>query len=292
MARGRMLDRALSRSKKFQALKRDHRLIYVSILPFLDREGRTRADPLYLKANVFNHSDLTLKELAQGVAAMADAELVWLYGDEDNEALIEYVNWLRFNTPNRKEAKSEYVGPADERAMNCWCEPILACRTQDRELHVQCTGNARAMHVQSTELAHALHVENVNENVNVNVNVNVNERTSTPKPAFFLKIWNDNRGPLAGVERLTEKRKRQLETFIDENPTEATELFTHATLYVSADPFWLQNGYGFDNLLVQGRIVEKAEKYKMYGTMTRGDRAMATSAMRIMAAIGGDDDVS
>ena len=290
MARGRMLDRALARSKKFNTLKRDHRLIYVSILPFLDREGRTRADPLYLKANIFNHSDFTPKELAQGVAAMADAELVWLYGDEDNEALIEYANWLRFNTPNRKEAKSEYVGPSDSAATDCWCELILASRTQDRQLHVQGTGNARAMHVQSTELAPALHVENVNENVNVNVNVNGNEITSTPKPVVFLKIWNDNRGPLSGVERLTTKRKRQLEAFVDDTKgDDQIELFTHATLYVSADPFWLEKGYGFDNLLVQGRIVEKAEKYRTYGTMSAGDRRLANRALQLGATFGGRD---
>jgi hypothetical protein len=90
-----MLDKALSKSKKLQALKRDHRLIYVSILPFLDREGRTRADPLYLKATIFNHSDFTTKELAQGIAAIADAGLVTLYGDEDNEALIEFTQVSR-----------------------------------------------------------------------------------------------------------------------------------------------------------------------------------------------------
>jgi hypothetical protein len=288
MARGRMLDKALSKSKKLQALKRDHRLIYVSILPFLDREGRTRADPLYLKATIFNHSDFTTKELAQGIAAIADAGLVTLYGDEDNEALIEFTRFHEFNTPNRKEARSEYTSPSDAGAMSVLPKrDKLAFRTQDSDLHVQCTGNARAMHVQSTELARDLHVENVNENVNVNVNVNVNGITSTPKPAFFLKLWNENRGPLSGADRLTPKREKAFNAFAQETGPDATQLFTDATRYVAADTFWLKNGYGLDNLLVQGRIVEKAEKYRTYGSMSYSDREMAVTAMTIAAALEG-----
>jgi hypothetical protein len=289
MARGRMLDKALAKSKKLQALKRDHRLIYVSVLPFLDREGRTRADPLYLKATVFNHSDFTTKELAQGIAAIADAGLVTLYGDEDNEALVEYTKFHDFNTPNRKEARSEYTSPSDQRAVACYQKEILAFRTQDSDLHVQCTGNARAMHVQSTELARDLHVENVNENVNVNVNVNVNERTSTPKPALFLDIWNDNKGNLPGVDRMTRKREDTLRAFIKEVGNEAIPLFTDAVRCVAGDDFYVQNSYGFDTLIRPGRIVEKAEKYRANGGLTSGQTRMATRAARIAKAIGGID---
>jgi hypothetical protein len=284
-----MLDKALSKSKKLQALKRDHRLIYVSILPFLDREGRTRADPLYLKATIFNHSDFTTKELAQGIAAIADAGLVTLYGDEDNEALIEFTRFHEFNTPNRKEARSEYTSPTDAGAMSCYQKEINACRTQDSDLHVQCTGNARALHVHSTELARDLHVENVNENVNVNVNVNVNERTSTPKPALFLDIWNDNKGNLPGVDRMTRKRDDALRAFIKETGNDAIQLFTDAVRYVANDDFWLQNSYGFDTLIRPGRIVEKADKYRAHGTMTTGDKRLAARALRIAKAIGGLD---
>jgi hypothetical protein len=151
-----MLDKALSKSKKLQALKRDHRLIYVSILPFLDREGRTRADPLYLKATIFNHSDFTTKELAQGIAAIADAGLVTLYGDEDNEALIEFTRFHEFNTPNRKEARSEYTSPSDELVLCACYQKEINLRAGRRT--VTCTCNAPAMHVHCTCKARNLHV--------------------------------------------------------------------------------------------------------------------------------------
>lgn len=284
-----MLDKALSKSKKLQSLKRDHRLAYVSVLPFLDREGRIRADPLYLKATIFNHSDYTTKELAQAIAAIADAGLVTLYGDEDNEALLEFTRFHEFNTPNRKEARSEYPGPADAAAVSCYQREINACRTQDSTLHVQCTGNARAMHVQSTGLARALHVENVNENVNVNVNDNVNEITSTPKPALFIEIWNQYRGNLPAVDRMTSKRYKTLDGYINETGSDAINLFTDAVRYVANDDWYLQHSYGFDTLIRAGRIVEKAEKYRAHGTLSTGDKRLAARALRIAKAIGGTD---
>jgi hypothetical protein len=261
-----MLDKALSKSKKLQALKRDHRLIYVSILPFLDREGRTRADPLYLKATIFNHSDFTTKELAQGIAAIADAGLVTLYGDEDNEALIEFTRFHEFNTPNRKEARSEYTSPSDERAVACYQKEILAFRTQDSDLHVQCTGNARALHVQSTELARDLHVENVNENVNVNVNVNVNGRTSTPKPALFLRhLEREQRPTSQASDRMTHaKTRRRTSTRVRarNRPTTPPSCSPTPTRYVAADDVLAtRTAYGLDNAhFVPGRIVEKGRQ--------------------------------
>jgi hypothetical protein len=124
MARGRMLDRRFMESKKLQTVPRDARLVYASILPFVDREGRTIAEPLYLKAMVFRHSDFTIEETAAAVRALADAGLVRLYANEDNTAIIEYVDFSKFNSPNAKEAKSDLPGPDEAGAMPCR-EPLM-----------------------------------------------------------------------------------------------------------------------------------------------------------------------
>jgi hypothetical protein len=124
MARGRMLDRRFMESKKLQTVPRDARLAYASILPFLDREGRTIAEPLYLKAIVFRHSDFTIEETAAAVRALADAGLVRLYANEDNTAIIEYVDFSKFNSPNAKEAKSDLPGPDEAGSMPCR-EPLM-----------------------------------------------------------------------------------------------------------------------------------------------------------------------
>ena len=138
MARGRMFDRAFMKSRKVQGMPRDDRLVYASILPFLDREGRIIAEPLYLKANVFRHSDFTIEEIATAIRTIAAAGLADLYADEDNDAIIQYTRFQDFNTPNSKEAKSDLPGPGDEGAMPCR-DPLI---NNAQAMHVQCTGNA------------------------------------------------------------------------------------------------------------------------------------------------------
>jgi hypothetical protein len=138
MARGRMLDRRFMESKKLQQVTRDARLAYASILPFLDREGRIIAEPIYLKALVFRHSDFTLDEIAATVKTLASAGLVHLYANEDNAAIIQYEDFSRFNSPNQKEAKSDLPGPDDSGAMPCRDPDI----TSARAMHEQPACNA------------------------------------------------------------------------------------------------------------------------------------------------------
>jgi hypothetical protein len=154
-----MFDRAFMKSRKVQSLARDHRLVYASILPFLDREGRIIAEPIYLKAMVFRHSDFTTEELGEAVRALADVGLVELYADEDNSAIVQYTKFHEFNTPNAKEARSDLPAPRGEGAVPCR-EPLI---THARAMHVQCTGNASGERNVNGTLT-------VNENVNVNVN--------------------------------------------------------------------------------------------------------------------------
>lgn len=149
MARGRMFDRSFLKSQKLNAIPRDHRLVYASILPFLDREGRIVAEPIYLKAIVFRWSDFEIDEIAEAVASLATIGLIHLYADEDNKAILEYVRFLDFNSPNKNEAKSELPGPDDDGAAEVRDESITTRM-----------GDAHAMHVQSTEAADALPVEN------------------------------------------------------------------------------------------------------------------------------------
>jgi hypothetical protein len=165
MARGRMLDRRFMESKKLQTVTRDARLAYASILPFLDREGRTIAEPLYLKAIVFRHSDFTIEEIAAAVKALAGTGLVRLYANEDNAAIIEYRDFTRFNSPNAKEAKSDLPGPDDEGSMPCR-EPLMA--------------DAPATHAQST--CNAGGERNVNGTLTINDNVNTPPTPPQPEP--------------------------------------------------------------------------------------------------------------
>lgn len=157
-----MLDRRFMESKKLNSVPRDARLVYASVLPFVDREGRTIAESLYLKAMVFRHSDFTQDEIATAIRQLADAGLLRLYANEDNAAIVEYVNFTRFNSPNVKESKSDLPGPDDDGVMPCR-EPA--------------PDHARALHVQRTGIASGERKLNVNGTSTINENVNVNPPT-------------------------------------------------------------------------------------------------------------------
>lgn len=117
MARGRMLDEGFLRSRKLNSITRDCRLIYASILIKVDRQGRQIAEPIWQKATTFRHSDFTIEEIAAGMRTLAKVGLIRLYADAENAAIFEIVDFLKYNTPNHKEAASIFPGHEDPKAM-------------------------------------------------------------------------------------------------------------------------------------------------------------------------------
>jgi|GEM_PF-6511508 len=79
----------------------------------------------------------------------------------------------------------------------------------------------------------------------------------------FLTAWNEHRGQLPAVQVLTDKRRRNLRSFLKEVPagTDPVAVFTAAVKEVAADSFWVERKYNLDNLLRPGRVIEKAEKH-------------------------------
>ena len=152
MARGRMLDHAFNRSRKLQGTRRDVRLVYASILTQLDRSGRICAEPAVLMVSVFRKTDFTLDEVAVAVADLHAAGLILLYSDDENAAVLEFVDFLKFNRPNKREAQSEFADP--EGSLPVRDEVLIAALVQS---HGQRTDLARATHVQRTDLASASH---------------------------------------------------------------------------------------------------------------------------------------
>lgn len=104
----------------------------------------------------------------------------------------------------------------------------------------------------------------------------------------LLAAWNDYCGPLPRATRLNDQRRRALKRLVDEHGDEAVALLTDATRQVARDEFWIERGYGLDNLLRSGRVVEKVEKYRATSSpLSTGERRMATTAASIARAIGG-----
>ena len=106
MARGRMIDKRISKSKKLAALKHDRsRMLYFMILPHLDCEGRYSGDPEDIKEDCVPKLIFPLKKIAESVVDMANVGLLVLF-EHKNEAFIQFTRFSDFQLGIRKDREA------------------------------------------------------------------------------------------------------------------------------------------------------------------------------------------
>lgn len=81
--------------------------------------------------------------------------------------------------------------------------------------------------------------------------------------ASFLKAWNDNRGLLPEATKMTAPRKKHILAALKEEPN--LDAWIAAFRFKAADPFWRQNRYGLDNLLVASKRLGYVEAAREMG---------------------------
>jgi hypothetical protein len=108
MARGRMIDRRVSMSKKIGAISDPAKVLWFIIYPHLDREGRIKfedledfKDEIIPKFKSWNH-----KKIAKALNELADIGLMRLYPDGDDIAM-EFNDFARFQIGLHKEREAE-----------------------------------------------------------------------------------------------------------------------------------------------------------------------------------------
>lgn len=108
MATGRMLKKNISKSEKFAALKSDRaRLLYLLILPHLDRAGRLDANPKLIKGQITPLLSMSIAIIQTCLEDMHNVGLVSLYCINDAQYL-EYTKFTDFQTlRDDREAESE-----------------------------------------------------------------------------------------------------------------------------------------------------------------------------------------
>lgn len=80
MARGRMMDRRISKSKKLAKLKTDKaRLLYHMIYPHTDSSGRYSGDPLDIQEDCVPRLKYSVKKIVECLVDLHDVELITLY---------------------------------------------------------------------------------------------------------------------------------------------------------------------------------------------------------------------
>lgn len=118
MARGRIIDKRIGKSKKFAALKSERsRVLYLMIYPHLDVDGKFTGDPEEIKEDCCPKLKYTLTKIAESIIELADVGLLDLY-EIDGEPIIQYKKFDHFQVGIRKdrEAPSLFQNPDEVRS--------------------------------------------------------------------------------------------------------------------------------------------------------------------------------
>lgn len=113
MARGRMIDKRISKSKKLAALKFDRsRILYFMILPHLDCEGKYSGDPEEIKEDCVPKLNFPLRKIAESIIDLANVGLLIVF-EHQNNVFIQYIRFADFQVGMRKdrEAPSRIPSP-------------------------------------------------------------------------------------------------------------------------------------------------------------------------------------
>ena len=260
--------------------------LYMAHIPYLDKSGRMKANHWGLKGTTWEVWPVTAEEIAGDLDALADVGLIRLYRTPKGEIVMQYAKFDEehggFNKPHPNEPESEYPDPESP---GCRDERVSAVAG-----NVPDNIRDNVPPQRSGKVASEYELEKEKE---IEKEVS-QERTSTSLTRAtdytpFLEAWNNHNGNLPNVRTLDAKRKRAIDQLTKEHGNQALDLFTAATLCVANDDFWVERGYGLDNLLRPGRVLEKAEKHAANRGMSAGDRKLATTADIIARAIGGID---
>lgn len=283
MAEKRFIHRRFLESDKIRQLANEGKeracFYYGAFLAHFDREGRMNANPLLLKGSLLEGYEVTADEIGDALFDLARVGLVILYENGRHSWLIQCTKFLvedgGFNRPHPKEPPSTIPGPDDTGS------ELRVIPPSGPEGSGKVPGNVRG----KVEVYGKGKGKGKGE-----------EELSSASPTradhhqLFVEAWNYHCGVLPQCAALNDKRRRGIDAVRKELGDQALDRFEAAVQQVAADPYWQQQGYNIDNLLVRGRVLEKAEKHAANRGMSPGDRKLATTALEIQRAIGGGLD--
>jgi len=290
MAEKRMVHRNITKSDKLLRVTETRGwrafALYMAHIPYLDKSGRMKANHWGLKGTTWEVWPVTAEEIAGDLDALANAGLIRLYRTPKGEIVMQYAKFDEehggFNKPHPNEPDSDYPDPDSP---GCRDERVSAVVRNVPDNVVDNVPPQRSDIVASEyELEKEKEIEKEVSQKRTSLSA-----TRAHEHDTFLEAWNYHRGTLPAARSLDAKRKRGIDALRKEHGDDALAIFTAAVQCVAADDFWIERGYGLDNLLRPGRVLEKAEKHVANAGMTAGDRKLATTAGIIARAIGGLD---
>jgi len=108
VARGRMLDKCISTSRKVGSLRTDfHRLLYTWLIPHTDDFGLMDGDPYHIRYGVVPTLSRSEKQIIEALTAIKDAGLINWYR-YNGTPVIEVVAFEEHQTGLHKRTTSKY----------------------------------------------------------------------------------------------------------------------------------------------------------------------------------------
>lgn len=119
MARGRMINKRISISKKLASLKTDSaRLLYFMCYPHTDIKGRLEADAPYIRSVCIPRLNWTDKKINACLRDLYRVRLILLY-ELNSNTYMEFTRFKEFQTLREdRESKSEIPSPPTELLQN------------------------------------------------------------------------------------------------------------------------------------------------------------------------------
>jgi DnaD/phage-associated family protein len=108
MAR-RMLDSGMWSNENFAVLSAMARLLLIGVITLADDQGRCKANPAYLRSQIFPYEDISTDDINRWLGRMADNDTIVLY-DSAGKAYLQLVNWWNYQ-PLDWAHPSEYPAP-------------------------------------------------------------------------------------------------------------------------------------------------------------------------------------
>lgn len=255
MARGRMISATIGESRKFAALASDrHRLMYLMVLPHVDKAGRFEADAVVIRSKCLMRLDVELSEVEAWLKDGAMTGLLRVY-DARGLRVLEIVDFAKHNTPHHKEPKSEL--PAASEGVPCYTQESNDAPSMSQ---------AYAKHEPTLPIIEVKGSKE-KERKDLSIPAKAEPQTSDPVEAEprhpkdpqeseppvnltdLIEIWNEERGQLRAVRnadvaladenlvRLTERFVRRHRKRRDRDGI--LELFRSGIAAVRIDPHWL-----------------------------------------------------
>lgn len=105
----RMLDSAIWHNEKFGTMPAMARLLAIGVINHADDQGRGKANPVYLRSQIFPYDDVTASDVAQWLRMVADNETITIY-QADGKEYYQVLNWWQYQA-HQYAMPSQYPKP-------------------------------------------------------------------------------------------------------------------------------------------------------------------------------------